>query len=285
MPGTQSTASNCTDCLRDQFDCRETRCSTGACEQVIFPPGTRRSCSDGRNATNFDSCLNGVCVGRVSVNSSWVRLDLLPTTLALDLDYAYPRTLQLVIANALGLNNATQLPHVRVLFDSFLSRALDASLNVYVLRNWRTVAVLTAINGPSTSRQRTYSVYVELLAGAPGTPPLDTAALAQQLSVIANSSANADLRALGGVRAATVTTNPFLTGPEFIPWLNGNFLGISIGVACGVFLVTIGACVGFYWTKSAREIQGAVLGQTDSTASVQSGSSYRSESHASATAD
>lgn len=80
------------------------------------------------------------------------------------------------------------------------------------------------------------------------------------------------------------------------------YLGIAIGVACGVFLVTVLGCVAYYWIKSARDIQvrkrereekergtegeqGGVLGQTDSTASVQSGSSFRSESHASATSD
>ncbi len=50
-------------------------------------------------------------------------------------------------------------------------------------------------------------------------------------------------------------------------------------------MVTVLGCVAYYWIKSARDIQGGVLGQTDSTASVQSGSSFRSESHASATAE
>lgn len=73
--------------------------------------------------------------------------------------------------------------------------------------------------------------------------------------------------------------------PCFLLRRNGVYLGIAIGVACGVFFVTVLGCVAFYWIKSAREIQGSVLGKTDSTASVQSGSSFRSESHASATAD
>ena len=54
-------------------------------------------------------------------------------------------------------------------------------------------------------------------------------------------------------------------------------LAIAIGAAIGLFIITVIGCVAFYWVKSSREVYGAVMGQTDSTASVQSGSSMRTQ--------
>ncbi len=57
-----------------------------------------------------------------------------------------------------------------------------------------------------------------------------------------------------------------------------------IGIATGLFLISLGGCSLFYLIKSFRDGGGATYGSTDSTASVQSGSSKSmGESQASAT--
>jgi hypothetical protein len=113
------------------------------------------------------------------------------------------------------------------------------------------------------------------------TTGLNHTEIAQRAAVLANASAFTSFFISSGY----VTDFPFDL-PEFIPWINGIYLAISIGVACGLFVITILGCVTFYCIKSSRQVYGSVMGQTDSTASVQSGSSMRSaESTASATAD
>jgi hypothetical protein len=244
---------------------------------VEKPDTPRQSCADLRNATNYDFCQRGVCVASFYPGSSYVQLQLLPTVQNIPGDYAYPRALQAAIVNATGLDSNTFLPNVRTCFETTqrLQGVVDTSLNQQVIRSCQMGAPLIAING----QLRTYLVWVEIISGPQG---LDTNGTALMVATLANSSAFA---ALGVASGTVLSANPFLTGPEFVPCCNGYYLGISIGVACACFVATILGCVVFYWIKSAREIQGAVLGQTDSTASVQSGSSFRSESHASATAD
>ena len=265
------------NCTRDFFDCRTTVCANGICGQTPRPNTPRLSCADQRNATNYDFCREGICVASFYPGSTFLQLSLVPTTLNVPGDYAYPRALQAAIVAAAGLDNATSLPNIRTCFEitQRLQGVVDTALNQQVIRTCQMAAVLTALSG----NVRTYTVYVEVVAGPQG---LDTNATAAQVAQLANASA---LAAVGVASAFVLATSPFLTGPEFVPCCNGYYLGISIGVACAVFVATLLGCVVFYWLKSAREIEGAVLGQTDSTASVQSGSSFRSESHASATAD
>ncbi len=274
IPAGGSCQANCT---RDFFDCRTTVCSAGVCGQVDKPDSPRQSCADQRNATNYDFCQRGICVASYYPGSTFLQLSLVPTTLNVPGDFAYPRALQSAIVSVAGLSNATFLPNVRTCFEvtQRLQGAVDTVLNQQVIRTCQMGAPLIAISGAL----RTYLVYVEIISGPQG---LDTNATAVAVAQLANASA---LASVGVASAQVLAESPFLTGPEFVPCCNGYYLGISIGVACAVFVATILGCVVFYWIKSAREIQGAVLGQTDSTASVQSGSSFRSESHASATAD
>ncbi len=57
-----------------------------------------------------------------------------------------------------------------------------------------------------------------------------------------------------------------------------------IGIATGLFIISVGGCSLFYLIKSFRDGSASRFGSTDSTASVQSGSSKSgAESHASAT--
>jgi len=281
-PGTVSATENIpaggscqANCTRDFYDCRVTVCSNGVCGQVEKPDTPRQSCADLRNATNYDFCQRGICVAAFYPGSTFVQLNLVPTTQNIPGDYAYPRSLQSAIANASGLDPNNELPNVRTCFETTqrLQGVVDTVLNQQIIRTCQMAAPLIAINGAL----RTYVVYVEIISGPTG---INTNGTALTVATLANASA---FSALGVASGNVLSSNPFLSGPEFVPCCNGYYLGISIGVACAVFVATILGCVVFYWVKSAREIQGAVLGQTDSTASVQSGSSFRSESHASAT--
>lgn len=264
-PGQNCSATS--SCLRDFYNCRTSVCAGGVCAQSNVPAGT--SCADLRNASNWDECIHGICVGSAYA-SSWVRFALDSTAPFRTLfgSYEYPFNVQQQLVNLLSLSNATDKPGVRVCLD-YTQRLVGVveNGNTNVIRTCNLVMCPSG-QFPAPCGSSAY-LFVEFVAGPNG---LNHTNLAQQAAVLANGSALTNLF----IQSGYVSPPPF-GGEEFIPWINGVYLGISIGVACGLFLVTLMGCVAFYWIKSSREVYGAVVGSTDSTASVQSGSSMRSD--------
>jgi hypothetical protein len=193
-------------------------------------------------------------------------------------DYNYPINLQAALALALNVTTAN-LPAIRTCFE-YTQRLDSARLVVtssgstFFQQRIRTCNVAACAGGftydPDGAPCRTPVLYAEISSG--GAANLDHAALAASAAAAANDGR---LSTFGIVRGA-VSSDPF-NEPRYLPYINGVYLGIAIGVACGLFLLVIFGCVIFYWIKSRREVYGAVMGQTDSTASVQSGSSMRSD--------
>ena len=277
-------------CLRDFYNCRISNCTrpvcdfdpnncTAVCVQQNAPEGT--SCSDLRNVTNYDYCFNGVCLG-TAAPSQLVQFSLTSAAPSSILSsYDYPVNLQAFLVETLGLA-FTSSPSIRTCLDFTQRLASSASsTNQQIIRTCN-VAVCPSTFFSGTCTPSPY-IIVEFVQG-PGA--MDATMLATQAALFANASTSSSrIQSEFYIRQGILIDSIDFFPGEFIPWINGYYLGISIGVACGLFLLTILGCVAFYWVKSSREVYGAVMGQTDSTASVQSGSSMgsnsMSESHAS----
>jgi len=271
LPGGACTLTS--QCFQDYYGCQATTCTTNC---IRSNPPLGKNCADRNNFTNWDYCdTTGVCNGN-QYNSIFLTLYTFPLAVDISFDYNYTIQLQQTIFQILQSNFSLPFsasPSVRTCFERF------QALQVVTVGSQRQIVSCIPTYIVSSSNGGTiFQMYVEIIGGPPVTAA-GTTIIAMTDYLIAAIYSGA-LIGFGIQPFALVVTNPW-DPPAYIPWSNGYLLGIAIGVACGCFILSILGCVLYYAIKSKREVYGSVA--TDSTASVQSGSSMRSESHASAT--
>ena len=197
-PGQPCTTTS--QCLRDYYNCRRSECgSNGKCIQVNSPMGT--SCSDLRNATNYDYCFYGICIGSYAL-STFVQFSLDESAPASILtSYSYPVALQSKLLALLGLSN-TSAASVLTCFDftQRLASSFDGQPTQRVIRTCNVIACPSVFS--TIACLPAPFIRVEFVSG-PGA--MDHAALAQQAAVLANTSA---LLAEFSIQSGFVSTGP-----------------------------------------------------------------------------
>ena len=186
-------------CLRDYNNCRRSECLNGTCIQVNRPTGT--SCSDLRNATNYDYCFYGICLGSFAT-STFVQFSFSAAARALiRTSYSYPVALQSKLLVLLGLSN-TSAPSVRTCFDftQRLASSFDGQPEQHVVRTCNVIVCPSAFIS-DVCLPAPY-IYVEFVSGSGA---MDHAALAQQAAVLANTSA---LLAEFSIQSGFVSSGP-----------------------------------------------------------------------------
>lgn len=274
--GTQRPGEACTvvaQCLQDYYGCQSTTCQGGLCTRSNRPAGT--ACANTWNYTNFDACNNfGTCIGK-RYNNTWVRVTMYPVATAPPLRAAYQffDNLQAAVFQQLAavfVLPTTAAPAIRTCLER--GQRLNVVVNPTTGQQVIVPCLAQDILLDSVDGQYTYAFWMEFLDA----PPVNNAGQTKEsLAAYFINQVNIQNYTNFFLRAAQFDRSPFDV-PTVIPYDNAYLLGIAIGVACGCFILSLLGCVMYYAAKSRREVYGAVP-TTDSTASVQSGSSIRSD--------
>ena len=154
-PGGACTAAS--QCLRDYYNCRISECDAGVCRQVDSPAGT--GCANLRNASNYDRCVNGMCLGD-AYPSTFIQFQLARNTPSIIGNYSYPLLLQERLVEALSLSSLDK-PSVRTCFD-FTQRLVGTVQNgQQVIRTCNLILCPSQfISGPCSPY-----LYAEIISG------------------------------------------------------------------------------------------------------------------------
>jgi len=248
------------DCFYAQ--CLYRNCVSGSCQYGIPSTNDAPTCYDGNPNTNFDFCVNpnGAntnCTG-LSQNLTYIFLTICAQE---GLPSSYPFILQDFFSSALGIPTA----QIHACYD-YTTATGGLGCTFLDLTGTFTYQLNISSGGNGNSSQ-----------GGPAYAGQGSGATATAISNYINNNL-ANMTATLNITAAFVPCQP-QNATVCIPQNRPRNLGIMIGLATFLFILTILICVIYYarkahtWSKS----YGATGGSTESTASMNEDMSGRSQ--------